>query len=163
MNTGKDLKIWRKNNHITQAAFAKKAGYSVSSIAHIESENKTLPIKIKDAVFRVHNELHPKDDSVIEAWRNIRSYGYIPVKEEVDSLAVTLPDLLSTKEIGNIDSTEAYMKFLTQSVQDLLKIKNGSPYKDKESFKNEIMPIVNDIYKAASEYLKAKTSSRPDV
>ena len=159
METGKDLKNWRRKNHLTQEEFAKKSGYSVSRISHIESQNEPLSRKMKDAIYTIHSLLHPKDDAVIEAWRTLLTYGYIPVKEKVDSLATLLPDLLSPKGVGDIDVQTAYMEFLTRVAKDIIKIKDGEPYTTKDSFKEKFMPVVDDIYKAAAKYLKAKSQS----
>ena len=162
MNNGQDLRDWRKKNHITQDALAEMIGYNKSRICHIETGNETLSKKIRDAVLRIDARMNPKDDCVIDAWRKLKTYGYGPIKEEIDSLTAILPDLLSLK-VGDIDTSIAYMRFLSQIAKDILIIRNGSPFTDEASYKNEIFPTIKDINKASCRYLKEKSSSKLDM
>ncbi len=162
MNNGQDLRDWRKKNHITQDALAEMIDYNKSRICHIETGNEILSKKIRDAILRVDARINPKDDCVINAWRELKTYGQGPIKDEVDSLITTLPVLLSPK-VGDVDTMFAYMEFLSRVVKDLLRIRNGSSYVDDNSYKNEIIPIIQDINKASRRYLKVKASSKLDM
>ena len=157
LKTGKDLCSWRKVNNLTQEELASRTGYSPSRIAHIESKNENISKKLKEAIYRLHRELHPREDNVLEAWKNLRSYGYQPIKNEIDKLAEILPELL-TPETYQFSLTEEYFKLLARTLDGLRKIKNLNTSDNSEEIKNTLQPIVNeDIYHPALEYLNKKS------
>lgn len=154
MNTGADLKNWRKRNGLSVQEFANKANYSVGRIKHIEADDANLSKRIRTAIADINLELHPNDDNVIDSWRNLKSTGDFFIKLEVDKLATIIPSILDLNEINTITDKIKYLQFLNTVLSDINKIKEGSTCSDKASFENEYSPITIDIKRAAYNYKK---------
>lgn len=155
MNTGFDLKAWRKANHLTQKELAEKTSYSISRISHIEYGNVSLPKKLLNEIEKLDMLFHPviKKDPISEKWDSISYYSNI-YGEEMSVIEDGIVKLL-TINVGKMgfDNTEAYLKFLGIALKNLSKVESV-PFTDTKEGKEPALQLFNTMYREALIYLR---------
>lgn len=149
--SGNDLVIWRKENNLSQEKLADLISYSVSRIAHIEEDDLPLSKRLISRIVELDNKLN--NDRLIIAWHKLQSMEDFSVKKDLEDLSVLITDLL-TLDPNSSFSTKSYFKFLSTSLNALCKIKKGEPHDNVQAVKEEITPLVREIYSAAGFFLK---------
>ena len=155
MNTGFDLKVWRKNNHLTQKELADRISYSVSRISHIEFGNVSLSNKLIQQVEKLDMLLHPhiKKDPISEKWDSIKYYSNI-YGDEISVIEEEIIKLLTinVNKMG-LDNTEAYLKFIGSAFTNLAQI-NTVSFSDNDEGKKPALKLFNNTYREALVYLR---------
>lgn len=155
MNTGTDLKAWRKENHLTQRELADRISYSTSRISHIEYGNAVLPKKLIHQIEKLDMLFHPqtKKDPISEKWDAIAYYSNI----YGDEMSVIEEGILSLLTINvdkiGFDNTGAYLQFIGRALKDLAKV-NTVSFSDSGEGKEPARKLFNNAYREALVYLR---------
>ena len=75
METGNDLKKWRKNNNLTQQQVADFSGYSKDRIAHIEAEDSPISKKLKRHIIQADAKLNPQKPLLLITMEKFLAYN----------------------------------------------------------------------------------------
>lgn len=155
LTTGYDLRNWRERNRLSQKELAERTGYTITTISHLEYQNKALSKKLIDRIKALDLELHPipQKDKITEKWESIDYYKNI-FGDEMFVIEKAILELLTinVNKVG-LDKTGAYLDFLGKSLKALTDLKNYS-FQDDDSYKTDASRILTTILKEAKLYLK---------
>lgn len=158
IETGSQLKLWRKDNHLTQRELAKLTNYSTDRISKIESKDIKIPQKLIAKIEELDLLYHPvlKINPIIEKWENIEHIrNFYP--NEFKVIENNIIDLLNINTNTTFDTIEYYLKFIGTSLGKIKEMTRHQ-YTDEETFKKEINPIASEIYRESRIYLKKKSN-----
>lgn len=153
ITNGEELKQWRKENHLTQQELADQTGYSKDWISKIETKKAKISERLNLKIEKIE-EINPPANPIAEKLTEIDSIKKL-YPDKVKTIEDKFIDLLTISKSESFESIEAYLDFIGVSLN---KIKEMSMHKyiDKESFREDIFPLANEICKAARTYLKSK-------
>lgn len=154
LKTGNDLKVWRKNNHLTQKELAGKLSYSVSRLSHIESDNEPLSKKLILQVEKYNDYLHPKKrpNPIILTIKNLKQFNLI-YGNEIAMIEKGIVELLTLDTNNGYDNPHEYLKFIASTWSNLSKFRDLD-YTDEGMM--EARKIINTIQKDAFTYISKK-------
>lgn len=156
IQTGSQLQIWRKENHLTQKQLAELTNYSTDRISKIESQNIPIPSKLLNHIDELNILYHPpakEPTPLAKQWEALEPLQNLFPKE-FEALEKELIELLSLKiNIQRLSLTESYLSFISLSLKNLILIANAQ-YINEEHYKKEILPLLQQINKEARAYLK---------
>lgn len=158
METGKDLRNWRKKNHMTQTQLAHALGYSSSRISHIESCDQALSGKFLKQFNALDKKINPpvKTDSISLRLQNMKSSA-INFHRELSVVEKNIAELLDLN-VAKDDVREAYLKFLSTALNEIKHLTDVT-YTDDEQFKQDSMQHLGVIRREAYLYAKKKSGN----
>lgn len=158
LESGKNLKEWRKKNHLTQQQLAERTGYSKDRISHIEAEDSPVSSKLKRYVQEIDDELHPappKPPLLVTTWQqvmenNAKRNNFF--NKELDKIEQNISRILANIPNG-YDKTIAYLSMIECWTNTLIEMLN-LPYTTEEEYKKSLNSPLTKFKKSVFTYKK---------
>lgn len=155
INTGKDLKKWRKENNLTQKQLADLTGYSKDRIAHVESKDIPVSNRLKRQILQENNNLNPPKPLLLKTieqflyYNKERNYYFSieikPLEENITTIFNSIPK--------GFEKTKDYLTLLNTWCCAFLQMMSTT-YTTQNEYNNKTNKILGNLRKYTREYIK---------
>lgn len=167
MNEGNNLKLFRKNNKLTQQELGDMLGVKKSTVSRWESGERAMTIENVKKISRLFNVPVGAFLSNNESYESVRNWdGENPPDENQDKDNTTIPKTAGATDQSFEVVHEEKKKFMTEGAQlSLTDIDDPDIIRAFESFKDfgkltpEDQEDIKDILKLALKILEKRTIS----
>lgn len=158
LDTGKDLKHWRKKNHLTQQQLSNEIHFSKDRISHVESNNEPLSPKLKQYVKKLDTKLNPpapEPPLLVKTWKEVLSNNekrnhffdkeLVPIENKLSNILANIPD--------EYDKTISYLGIINTWLDTFSEMIN-QPYINDEDYNEKTKKALLKFRKSLREYKK---------
>lgn len=154
IETGNDLRKWRKDNNLTQQQVADFSGYSKDRIAHIEAEDSPISKKLKRHIIQENAKLNPQKPLLLVTIEKFLTYNeernhffdkeIKPLEEKISIIFKNIPK--------GFEKTSAYLTLLDIWCNSFIKMIN-TPCDNQNDYNNNVNNILERLRKNTREYI----------
>ena len=154
IETGNDLRKWRKDNNLTQQQVADFSGYSKDRIAHIEAEDSPISKKLKRHIIQENAKLNPQKPLLLVTIEKFLTYNeernhffdkeIKPLEEKISIIFKNIPK--------GFEKTSAYLTLLDIWCNSFIKMIN-TPCDNQDDYNNNVKNILGKKKKNTREYI----------
>ena len=152
IETGNDLRKWRKDNNLTQQQVADFSGYSKDRIAHIEAEDSPISKKLKRHIIQENAKLNPQKPLLLVTIEKFLTYNeernhffdkeIKPLEEKISIIFKNIPK--------GFEKTSAYLTLLDIWCNSFIKMIN-TPCDNQNDYNNNVNNILERLRKNTRE------------
>ena len=154
IETGNDLRKWRKDNNLTQQQVADFSVYSKDRIAHIEAEDSPISKKLKRHIIQENAKLNPQKPLLLVTIEKFLTYNeernhffdkeIKPLEEKISIIFKNIPK--------GFEKTSAYLTLLDIWCNSFIKMIN-TPCDNQNDYNNNVNNILERLRKNTREYI----------
>lgn len=154
IETGNDLRKWRKDNNLTQQQVADFSGYSKDRIAHIETEDSPISKKLKRRIIQENAKLNPQKPLLLVTIEKFLTYNeernhffdkeIKPLEEKISIIFKNIPK--------GFEKTIDYLTLLDIWCDSFIKMIN-TPCDNQNDYNNNVNNILGRLRKNTKEYI----------
>ncbi len=152
LESGKDLRKWRKSHGLTQEQLAKKAHYTKSRISHIEASDEKLSQRMLQEVSEIENELNPP--SMLSPWYDMKKNdNYFHYDQYANNVEGALSKLLNVDitDLADFQTIIRHLNFLKEAFTILDKMMNLDP-SNPDIYKQNSNKLCTELLIALKDY-----------
>ena len=155
IETGANLRAWRKRSRLTQRELSEMTGVSKFRISHVESNNEPVSKKLLEAVREVDRKIHPKQSLLSKAWEDVLQTDCernCIFEVELQAIEKGLVDIFNHIPKG-FERKKAYLSVLQIWINSFVEIQKVI-FEDTDNFEQKANGVIVKLRERVIETIK---------